>query len=226
MEGCWLLPRPGSVEAAQHRLAQQQLQQRLQQQGGPAAVSTSTTASPTSTGAAAVGAAATAAAIGASAAAQLSLAGAAAAAAPPAPQPQQQQQQQQQRSEHEPLLQRRVVVIMRGLPGAGKSTRAAQLAARAAARQLSADVHSTDAFFVDAATGVYAFNPELLGAHHAANQAAFRGSIAAGVDVVIVDNTNIQVRAHQPGPRQARKHAPPASRRLTHTCTKPRARGA
>jgi hypothetical protein len=100
---------------------------------------------------------------------------------------------------------------MRGLPGAGKSTRAAQLAeaaesaavaaaldsaaAAAAAAPASAAVvaiHSTDSYFIDAA-GVYRFNAELLGLNHQRNYDAFCASLTAGVSTVILDNTNLQV---------------------------------
>jgi hypothetical protein len=94
---------------------------------------------------------------------------------------------------------RRVVYIMRGLPGAGKSTCAAQLAAAAlqaaAAATTSAAVvaiHSTDSYFIDAA-GVYRFNAQLLGTNHQRNYDAFCASLAAGVSTVILDNTNLQV---------------------------------
>lgn len=136
----------------------------------------------------------------------------------------------------------KVVVIMRGLPGSGKSTRAAQIVAEAEAAAaaastcyaagtsaavttaVSADaangtavaassiigvkalmqqspaaaaapvavIHSTDSYFVDAATGRYTFNPELLSINHQRNLDAFCASLAEGVNTVIVDNTNIQ----------------------------------
>jgi hypothetical protein len=104
---------------------------------------------------------------------------------------------------------------MRGLPGAGKSTRAAQIAeaaesaavaaaldstaaaaAAAAAAPTSAAVvaiHSTDSYFIDPA-GVYRFNAELLGVNHQRNYDAFCASLSAGVSTIILDNTNLQVR--------------------------------
>jgi Mrp family chromosome partitioning ATPase len=100
----------------------------------------------------------------------------------------------------------KVVYIMRGLPGAGKSTRAAQLAEAAeqaalaavltgtagSAATAAAAIHSTDSYFIDAA-GVYRFNPEQLGINHQRNYDAFCASLAAGVGTVILDNTNLQV---------------------------------
>ncbi len=89
-------------------------------------------------------------------------------------------------------------IIMRGLPGAGKSSRAAELAAEAAAQGSSCAVHSTDSFFVDAATGRYVFDPTMLSANHERNRTAFTASLAAGTLLVIVDNTNLQRWQYEP----------------------------
>jgi putative protein kinase ArgK-like GTPase of G3E family len=47
------------------------------------------------------------------------------------------------------------VIILRGLPGSGKSTRAEQLAAAARAAGYTAAIHSTDSFCTDPETGKY-----------------------------------------------------------------------
>jgi hypothetical protein len=47
------------------------------------------------------------------------------------------------------------VFIMRGLPGAGKTTMAQQLAAEAEGVGLTTAIHSTDSYFTDPRTGVY-----------------------------------------------------------------------
>lgn len=124
-------------------------------------------------------------------------------------QPQQQLQQQTQAPQQQQAPPSRVVYIMRGLPGAGKSTKAAEIAAAAAARAAAvaavptsgsssssvppAAIHSTDSYFVDPVSGVYNFNFESLSVNHQKNFDAFCASLAAGVGTVIVDNTNIQV---------------------------------
>lgn len=73
---------------------------------------------------------------------------------------------------------------MRGLPGSGKSTRAAQLAGECGA------IHSTDDFFM--VDGEYVFDPAMLGRYHDRNYASFVESLGKGVPVVICDNTNSQ----------------------------------
>lgn len=116
--------------------------------------------------------------------------------------PQQQAQPQaQQTPQQQQTAPARVVYIMRGLPGSGKSTRAAQIAAeaRAAAGASSSSsvqpvaIHSTDNYFIDPVSGVYVFNVEMLSVNHQKNLDAFCASLAADVGTVIVDNTNIQV---------------------------------
>jgi signal recognition particle GTPase len=44
---------------------------------------------------------------------------------------------------------------MRGLPGAGNTTRAQQLAAEAKRAGTTTAIHSTDSYFTDPETGVY-----------------------------------------------------------------------
>jgi signal recognition particle GTPase len=44
---------------------------------------------------------------------------------------------------------------MRGLPGAGKTTRAQQLAKEAKAMGATVAIHSTDSYFTDPNTGIY-----------------------------------------------------------------------
>lgn len=83
-------------------------------------------------------------------------------------------------------------VIMIGLPGSGKSTRAKQIANTCASNGYSCKIHSTDDYFM--INGKYCFNAKKIGYHHRLNQEAFCKSIDAGVDCVIVDNTNIRQR--------------------------------
>jgi predicted kinase len=80
----------------------------------------------------------------------------------------------------------RKLVIMRGLPGSGKTTLARQIA-----RINNGVVFSTDDFFVDG--GEYRFDPSRIKDAHAWNldrtSRALESSVA---DTVIVDNTSTQ----------------------------------
>lgn len=77
------------------------------------------------------------------------------------------------------------LVLMRGLPGSGKSHLAKQLAGDEGV------VLSTDDFFMSG--GVYKFDPTKLGAHHGANQRRAEESMAMGVSPIVIDNTNVRL---------------------------------
>lgn len=79
-----------------------------------------------------------------------------------------------------------VLVIMQGPPGSGKSTVAADLKGYMESEGFSAEIFSTDDYFMK--DGIYQFNPKLLGINHAKNLAAASSSKAR---VVIIDNTNL-----------------------------------
>ena len=89
-----------------------------------------------------------------------------------------------------------VLVILRGLPGSGKST---------VARGLSGVVCSADDYFVWP-DGVYRFDPSLISAAHAAcyKKAAFE--MASGFNNVVLDNTNTQFWEFDPYIQLAEKH--------------------
>lgn len=80
-------------------------------------------------------------------------------------------------------------VVLRGLPGSGKSTRARALA-RAAGLDAAACVFSTDDRFDELNGGV--FDPALLQRMHQVNLARFIEALAAGVALVVCDNTNTE----------------------------------
>lgn len=73
--------------------------------------------------------------------------------------------------------------IMRGVPGSGKSTVAKTLVGE------KGKIHSTDEYFYQ--DGIYRFEPRKLSEYHDRNFLAFEMSLAAGIDTVICDNTNI-----------------------------------
>ena len=87
----------------------------------------------------------------------------------------------------------RVLVLMRGLPGSGKST----VARAISSARNGAPVRSTDDFF-ELKTGSYVFEPKEIGPAHAWNQARVKADLAAGHAWVIVDNTNTQAWEMQP----------------------------
>lgn len=86
------------------------------------------------------------------------------------------------------------IVLMSGLPGAGKSTLATQMKIDAEAEGKSCIICSTDDFFMQ--DGVYKFDPDLLFRNHRANQNKVRQACEDGVSSVIVDNTNLR-REHR-----------------------------
>jgi predicted kinase len=75
-------------------------------------------------------------------------------------------------------------VILRGLPGAGKSTWAKKNAPKAV-------VCSADDFFMR--DGAYIFNPYLLPRAHGACLRKFVDCVQLSEELVVVDNTNIYV---------------------------------
>lgn len=82
----------------------------------------------------------------------------------------------------------RELVLMRGLPGSGKSTKANKLAGR------SGQIFSTDDFFCLNEEQEYRFNGSLLGRAHNWNQKRSLDAMYAGIPIVVIDNTNTTIR--------------------------------
>lgn len=82
------------------------------------------------------------------------------------------------------------VIIMRGVPGSGKSTWAANLAIK-----YDAVICSADHFFVNE-KGEYKWDPKKLDAAHEACKRKAEKMLASGKSVVI-DNTNIKKRMYR-----------------------------
>lgn len=82
----------------------------------------------------------------------------------------------------------KTLMILRGLPGAGKSTLAAMLVETAEDAGLEAMVYAADDWMIDA-TGGYKFDRTKLGACHEQCKIATEWDLSNGVDLVIVHNT-------------------------------------
>lgn len=82
------------------------------------------------------------------------------------------------------------LVILRGLPGSGKSYLAAQILKTELASGKTAEIFSTDNFFM--IDGKYVFDASKLPDFHQKNFNAAQAAMQRGLETVIVDNTNTQ----------------------------------
>lgn len=82
------------------------------------------------------------------------------------------------------------LIIMRGLPGSGKSFLANSFYNEAINKGLSSVIHSTDEYFYES-EGVYKFDSSKLHYYHSQNLSATIFDLKAGIQIIIVDNTNI-----------------------------------
>ncbi|KAG8040718.1 hypothetical protein G9C98_002714 [Cotesia typhae] len=87
----------------------------------------------------------------------------------------------------------KIIVLMRGLPGSGKSTEARNLISTTLAKDPSIYVFSTDDFFQLHNRGVYKYDPTKLSEAHSRNQNRVLNAMKSGRTPIIVDNTNLQV---------------------------------
>ncbi len=85
---------------------------------------------------------------------------------------------------------KKTVIINRAVSGSGKTTISKCIAATVKTAGFSVAIHSTDNYFLTE-SGTYDFTPEKLGEYHQKNLDAFCADIAAGIDLVINDNTNL-----------------------------------
>jgi predicted kinase len=83
------------------------------------------------------------------------------------------------------------IVILRGIPGAGKSTYTQK-------HFPDAIVCSADNFFVNKQTGEYKFKPELIGHAHNACRRKFEQAIKTKEPLIVVDCTNTMLKEFQP----------------------------
>lgn len=82
-----------------------------------------------------------------------------------------------------PCMQTSKVIVMRGLPGVGKSTWVKK-------NHPDAVVCSADLFFTDPDTGIYRYDPTKIGEAHRFCLMRFLEAVLGRAAVVVVDNTN------------------------------------
>ena len=80
------------------------------------------------------------------------------------------------------------IIIMRGLPGSGKSTKAKSIMDYHLSIGINCIICSTDNFFM--INGEYKFVPEQLEYNHKLNINQFKTNCARVTKIIIVDNTN------------------------------------
>jgi predicted kinase len=80
------------------------------------------------------------------------------------------------------------LILMRGLPGSGKSTKAKELAGE------DGQIFSTDDFFCMNTDNEYRFDGSKLGQAHSWNQRRSLEAMRAGIPIVVIDNTNTTIR--------------------------------
>lgn len=104
----------------------------------------------------------------------------------------------------------RTLILMRGIPGSGKSTIARSLAGVVNEEIIKDGRHryqygttgsmgavlSTDFYFMD--SGEYRFDPSKLGDYHGQNQACCEDLMVDGEPVIVIDNTNTQIWEMEP----------------------------
>lgn len=88
------------------------------------------------------------------------------------------------------------MVIMRGLPGSGKSTLAKQIQNSFSNHVNSSIILSTDDIWTT--DNHYLWNPKALFQSHIVNQAKAEMACYRGINLIIIDNTNITEREYEP----------------------------
>jgi NEDD4-binding protein 2 len=97
------------------------------------------------------------------------------------------------------------LVLMRGLPGSGKSSIAESLVGGSPSHVVDKNgyrylygangvVCTTDSYFYDEwkPEGSYMFDPARIGHNHGLNQAAVGNAMSMGIPTIVVDNTHVQ----------------------------------
>lgn len=87
----------------------------------------------------------------------------------------------------------KTVIILRGVPGNGKSTLASLLATISTLANLKCEICCADDYFMDQ-DGAYKYDPEKIGGAHLWCQRKFHDALFNNVDLVIVANTSTRER--------------------------------
>lgn len=93
----------------------------------------------------------------------------------------------------------KVLIIMRGLPGSGKSYKAQQLS-----KELNAPVFGSDDFFMEEEE--YKFDPSKIVEAHQWNQSRVEDAMKKNIPIIIVDNTNTKLYEAKPYAILAQKY--------------------
>lgn len=99
---------------------------------------------------------------------------------------------------------KKALVVMRGVPGSGKSFAAEKIHKEMGELGYSSRLYSTDEFFMK--EGKYRWNPQQVRVAHQWNQNRAEKAMAEGVNVVIIDNTNTTWKEIKPYADYAKKH--------------------
>jgi len=89
------------------------------------------------------------------------------------------------------------LIVMRGVSGSGKSTKAREILKQVAAGEI-AYICSADDYFIDRSSGMYNFDPKKIGGAHSWCKAKAETAMDLGVNIVIIDNTNTKRWEYQP----------------------------
>lgn len=96
------------------------------------------------------------------------------------------------------------VIIMRSPSGGGKSTKARELKRKYEDMGMSVSIHSTDDLFIQ--DNVYKSDPSKIKQNHDKNFDNFRNSLRSGINIIIVDNTNINSFEYERYVNEARRN--------------------
>ena len=86
----------------------------------------------------------------------------------------------------------KTVLFFRAVPGSGKTTFSNRIRDAVIGVGLTIAVHSTDTYYTNPVTRTFDFDVEKLPEFHLKNLTEFKESLGMGVDVAVVDNTNLR----------------------------------